>query len=87
MYMVQTADHSNQPIFSGYKSPTDWPWAISLAVGEARRILSYISNVPPKAMPPKALWHSPKKCKEYIDAHLDSTASPGMLEFAESEVE
>ena len=56
---------------------------------ESRRILSMLENVPEDAMPPESLWHSPQKCKAWIDEHmsLDKKKSGGFLEFKDTEIE
>lgn len=86
--LVQTADHTNQPIFPEYQSPTEWPWTLSIVVGEARRILEFF-KLPTKAQPPKAIWHSSEKCAEFVRKALDVTNAerPMMLEFSDSEIE
>ena len=90
MVMVQTADQTNQPVFPEYASPTDWPWTLSLMVGESRRILSYIQNLPKSSMPPQSIWHSPTKCSDYIDEHMAAMTDPKrreLLEFEEPEIQ
>ncbi len=86
---MQTADSSNQPIFPEYRSPTEWPWAVNLMVAEARRILSYLTNVPKKALPPKAIWHSPDRCAEFIEEHMkfDSNENEQFIEFQDDEMQ
>jgi hypothetical protein len=87
--MVQTADQSNQPLFEEYISPTQWPWSLQLMVSEARRILSYIQNLPKKAMPPKSIWHSSTKCAEFIETNMnpDNLNKQTFLEFEEPEIQ
>lgn len=86
--MVATADHSNQPLFSKYRSPTDWPWTLSYVVGEARRILSFFEHLPSEQRPPKSLWHSRQKCADWIDQHKPGEdPDKGKLFFNPNEVE
>jgi hypothetical protein len=60
-------------------------------VAEARRILSYMENLPEEAMPPEMFWHSAHKCKEWIDSHhpalQGNKKSTGMLEFNDDQIE
>lgn len=48
-----------------------------------------IENVPKDQMPPESIWHSPLKCKKWIDDHPlgGKKDSGGFLEFKETEVE
>lgn len=85
---MAAADHSGQPIFSKWRSPTDWPWDITFVVGEARRILSYFQNLPESQRPPKSIWHSRAKCADWIDEHQPGKdADSGKLYFNPNEVE
>jgi hypothetical protein len=59
-------------------------------VAEARRILSYLENIPEEAVPPKSLWHSSHKCQEWIEEHhplLQDKKNSGMFEFNDREIE
>ena len=58
-------------------------------VMEARRILSYYENLTEEQRPPKAIWHSRKKCSRWIDEHGpgQSGGGGGSLMFSEREVE
>lgn len=65
-----------------------------MVVAEARRIIFMTNNVSEDEMPPKSLWHSPRKCVEWIKARRDEKypkdgrkSSGGFLEFKENEVE
>lgn len=83
-----TADRSGQPIFSKWRSPSDWPWPITYCVGEARRIISYWENLPDDQRPPKRLWHSRDKCALYIEEHrADGSSGSGKLTFGDHEIE
>jgi hypothetical protein len=45
-------------------------------------------TVPEDSMPPESLWHSPHKCKKWIDEHFGKKGSgPDFLEFRDTEVE
>lgn len=76
-------------MFSQWKTPTDWPWTLSTVVGEARRILVYVTEYAEENRPPIELWHSPHKCHAYVKAHLPGADKPeqGMLEFDSNEIE
>lgn len=86
--MVAGADHSNQPLFSEYISPTDWPWTITILVSEARRIISYF-EIPEDKRPPKSLWHSPTKCNDWIKKAFDvkDKGGQGIMSFDDAERE
>jgi hypothetical protein len=86
--MVAAADASNQPLFSKWVSPTDWPYTLAYVVGEARRILSYHSNLTEEQRPPKSIWHSRKKCADWIDEHMPGRESAGgNITFNPNEIE
>lgn len=38
-------------------------------MAESRRILSYYKNYGDEQRPPKSIWHSVKKCEEWIEDH------------------
>jgi hypothetical protein len=86
--LVSTADKSRQPIFPEFSSSSQWPWTLLIVVSEARRILSYF-ELPEKAHPPKAIWHSPTKCADFIRTAMDlkNPSDQQFLEFNDSEVE
>lgn len=84
---MQAADHSNQPIFGEYRSPSEWPWPLALAVSEARRVISYFEHLSKEQQPPAALWHSAVKCNKWIEEHQPGKgASTGMIELDESDM-
>lgn len=85
--LVAAADKSNQPIFSKYRSPTDWPWDVGYVVGEARRVLSYFEHLPEEQRPPRSIWHSRKQCAEWIEEHQPGRDQGGKLFFNPNEVE
>lgn len=85
--MVAAADHSHQPLFSRWHSPTDWPWVISAVVGEARRILSYHQHLTEEQRPPKSIWHSRKQCAAWIDEHMPGKSNSSRILFNDNEVE
>lgn len=89
MNMVAMADHSNQPIFPQYCSPTEWPWPLTYMVGEARRIISYHEHLSEEQRPPKMIWHSRRKCAAWIEDHKPGAngGDSSSLYFNESEVE
>lgn len=87
--MVSAADHTNQPIFSEWVSPADWPWPIMVMVDEARRILSYFEHLPKSQQPPKSLWHSVYKCNKWIEEHspLNDKPGGGMIQLSEDDIQ
>lgn len=51
-----------------------------------------MENVTDEEMPPKSIWHSPKKCVQWVKDRRDDRTSKkdgsgGFLEFKETEVE
>lgn len=58
-----------------------------VVVSEARRILSYHEHLTEEQRPPPSLWHSVRKCTEYIDAHRPGRGGDPSLTFADHEVE
>jgi hypothetical protein len=63
-----------------------------VVVDEARRIIFMMENVTDEEMPPKSIWHSPKKCVQWVKDRRDDRTSKkdgsgGFLEFKETEVE
>jgi hypothetical protein len=75
-------------MFSRWVSPNDWPWPITLMVRESRRIISYLENLTEEMMPPQSIWHSARKCHNWIKAHQPGNKEgSGMLEFSDREVE
>ena len=89
MHLVQVADETNQPIFPEYRSPSEWPWPLFLAVSESRRILSYFTELGKDQRPPKGIWHSVYKCNKWIEDHMPGKASrdTGMIELDESDIQ
>ena len=67
--MVQSADLARQPVFPYWHSVWEWPTSVHTFVGEARRILGYLKHYGEEQRPPKSIWHSPKKCHEWIETH------------------
>lgn len=70
----------------------EWPSAVVTFVTEARRILSYITQLPEDQQPPKAYWHSPKKCSQWIKDHAANAdgrnrSKSNMLDLDDLEVE
>lgn len=59
-------------------------------MAEARRILSYF-ELPKKAQPPKSIWHSVKKCTDFVEKNLNpgdkKNSDGGYLEFSDKEIE
>lgn len=88
MAMVDMADTSHQSIFPEFASPTQWPWTLGILVSESRRIISYHRELPDKDRPPKSIWHSYKKCAEWIENRMNpDKKAGGSFEFIENEVE
>jgi hypothetical protein len=60
-------------------------------VSEARRILSYYKNYSDEQRPPRSIWHSSKKCDDWIEKHSpfdkDKKADEGMFAFDDWEKE
>jgi len=56
-------------------------------IAEARRILSYLANLPKKAQPPKAIWHSQDKCAEFIETNMKLESGDQNEQFLEFEDE
>lgn len=90
--MVQSADSANQPIFPFWKSPFEWPSQVMIFVLEARRILGYHAHYGDEQRPPKSIWHSIKKCDQWIKDHNPfekdkPKGNEAQLEFADWERE
>lgn len=60
-------------------------------VSETRRILSYLKNLTEDQQPPKSIWHSQKKCADFIEramkVNTKGTGASQFLEFADKELE
>lgn len=89
MSLVAAADASNQPIFSRWRSPNDYPWTLAYVVDGSRRILSYHQNYYGDQLPPKSIWHSQIKCAAWIEEHRPGgdSGSTGLLTFNDNEIE
>jgi len=59
-----------------------------VVVREARRIISYLENLSEEMLPPHSIWHSARKCAQWIKDHQPGkNTGTGMLEFSDREVE
>lgn len=65
------------------------PWDLAYVVAEARRCISYIQNLPGDMQPPRSLWHSRRKCAEWIENHQPGKESDsgGHFVFSDNERE